>query len=133
MWVKNAIENKPVIGARNFSEVFTWIDAAYDAHNNMRSHTGVSILTGYGIIHGKASKQNINVKISTEADPIGMSEYISYNMWLMMFLKEQVHDIKDHFFKATKVPLSWKRMGETHARATLDILMSDIFREKQDR
>ena len=111
MWVKNAIENKPVIGARNFSEVFTWIDAAYDAHNNMRSHTGVSILTGYGIIHGKASKQNINVKISTEADLIGMSEYISYNMWLMMFLKEQVYDIKDHFFQGNKSAIIMEKNG----------------------
>ena len=111
MWVKNAIENKPVIGERNFSEVFTWIDAAYDAHNNMRSHTGVSILTGYGIIHGKSSKQNINVKISTEADPVGMSEYISYNMWLMMFLKEQVYDIKNHFFQGNKSAITMEKNG----------------------
>ena len=72
----------------NFSEVFTWIDALYDVHDNTRSHTGGAISIVYGIIHGKLSKQNINVQSSTEAELVGMSEYITYNLWLIMFLKE---------------------------------------------
>ena len=77
MWVTNTIEDKRVIGSINLSEVFTWIDAEYDVHNIMRSHTGGAILMGYGVIHVKLSKQNNNVKSSTQAYLVGMSKYIS--------------------------------------------------------
>ena len=29
------------------------------------------------------------------------------------------------FFKTTTLPFSWKRIGETHARAAIDILIPD--------
>ena len=53
VWVKNTIEENRLIGARKFSEVFTWNDAEYAVPDNTRIHTGGSILMGYGIIHGK--------------------------------------------------------------------------------
>ena len=65
MWVINTIEDKCIMGARDLSEVFTWIDALYSVHDTTRIHTGGSISTGYGIIHEKPSKQRVNVNIST--------------------------------------------------------------------
>ena len=62
-----------VIGERNCSEVFTWIDASYDVYDNTRSHIGGAISIRYGIIHGKSPKQKINVKSSTGAEMVGMS------------------------------------------------------------
>ena len=35
-WVLNMIDEKCVIGARNLTELYTWIDAAYTVHANMR-------------------------------------------------------------------------------------------------
>ena len=61
---------------KNNFVVFTCNDALYAVHDNMRSHTGGAISMGYGIIHGKSSKQKLNVKSSTEAELVGMSEYI---------------------------------------------------------
>ena len=58
-FVKNMIKDKIIIGAKTLSDLYTWIDAAYDVHNNIRGHTGGAILMGYGIMHGKASKQKI--------------------------------------------------------------------------
>ena len=48
---------------------------------------------GYGIIHGKSSKQKINTKSSTESELVGVSEYIPYNLWLTMFLAEQCYEM----------------------------------------
>ena len=48
------------------------MDAAYAVHNNMRRHTGGAISMGYVIMHGKAPKQKINVKSSTESEFVGM-------------------------------------------------------------
>ena len=59
----------------------------------MRGHTGGAMLMGYGVIHAKSSKQKINVKISTESEVIGVSEYIPYNLWLVMFLAEQGYEM----------------------------------------
>ena len=70
------INNERIIGATTLRELFTWIDAAYAVHNNMRSHTGGAISMGYGIIHGKSGKQKINVKSSTESELVGTCEYI---------------------------------------------------------
>ena len=68
------IDNDKTIGATTLSELFTFIDSAYEVHNNMRSHTGGAILMGYGMFHGKRSKQKINVKSSTESEIVGACE-----------------------------------------------------------
>ena len=35
-FVKNTIEDKRIIGAKILTDLYKWIDAAYDVHNNMR-------------------------------------------------------------------------------------------------
>jgi hypothetical protein len=37
----------------------------------MRGHTGGAMSFGTGIIHGKASKQKLNTKSSTETEVVG--------------------------------------------------------------
>ena len=88
-YVKNTIKYKRIIGAKTISDLFTWIYAAYAVHNDMRRHTGGAISMGYVIIHGKYSKQKINVKISTESELAGMGKYVPYNIWFMMFRSAQ--------------------------------------------
>ena len=48
---------------------------------------------GYGVLHGKSSKQKINTKSSTESEVVGMTDYIRYNIWLLMFLQAQGYEI----------------------------------------
>ena len=43
----------------------------------MRSRTGGEVSFGTGIIHIKYSNQKLNIKISTEADLVVISEYLS--------------------------------------------------------
>ena len=54
----------------------------------MGGYTGGSITMGISILHGKASKQKINVKSSTESEIVGLSEYLSYTLWMGYFLKK---------------------------------------------
>ena len=42
-YVKNTIKDKRIIGAKTLSDLYTWIDAEYAVHNNMRGHTGSAI------------------------------------------------------------------------------------------
>ena len=56
------------------------IDAAFAVHMDMRSHTGGLTSFGRGMIHCRSSKQKLNTKSSTEAEVVGVSEYIPFNM-----------------------------------------------------
>ena len=93
---ENTIKDKRIIGAKTLTDLYTWIDAAYAVHNNMRGHTGGAISMGYGIMHGKASKQKINIKSSTESELVRMGEYASYNIWFIMFMVAQGYAIKNN-------------------------------------
>ena len=88
-WMNQTKDNTRVIGAKNVHELYTWIDAAFAVHMDMRSHTGGLMSFGRGMIHCRSSKQKLNAKSSTEAEVVGVSEYIPFNLWLTMFLKEQ--------------------------------------------
>ena len=95
-FVKNTIKYKIIIGAKTLTDLYMWIDAAYAVHNNMRGHTGGAISLGYGIMHGKSSKQKINIKSSTESELVGMGEYVPYNIWFRLFMGAQGYAIKNN-------------------------------------
>ena len=46
------------------------------------------------MIHCKSSKQKLNTKSSTEAELVGMSEYLPCNLWARMFMEEQGYKLK---------------------------------------
>ena len=39
----------------------------------------------YGVLHKNASVVRFDTKISTEAWIVGVSEYLPYNLWMMIF------------------------------------------------
>jgi hypothetical protein len=41
----------------------------------------------------KSTKQKLNTKSSTEAEVVGMSDYIPNTIWLRMFLKAQGYSV----------------------------------------
>ena len=93
--VKNTIKDKIIICAKTLTDLYTWIDADYAVHNNMRGHIGGAISMGSGIMHGKASKQKINVKSSTESGLVGMGKYFPYSIWFITFMGAQGYAIKN--------------------------------------
>ena len=61
-YVKNTINDVQIIGAENMMDMYTWVDASYAIHDNMRGHTGGCMSLGHGVFHAKSSKQKINTK-----------------------------------------------------------------------
>ena len=53
---------------------------------------------GRGIVQGKASKQNLNTKISTETELVGASDYIPWTVWAKWFLGEQGYTLERNIF-----------------------------------
>ena len=62
---------------------------------NMHSHTGGTMSFGFGIVHAKSSTQKLNTKSSTEAELVAVSEYLSYHIWMVNFMKSQGYEIKN--------------------------------------
>ena len=90
------IDEERIIAAGSLQHVYTWVDAAYAVHPDYKSHTGGAMSMGRGILHSKSTRQKLNTKSSTEAELVGVSEYLPFNIWLRMFLKEQGYDLDEN-------------------------------------
>ena len=70
-----------------------FIDASYGVHADGKSHTGLVLMMGRGVIICKSVKQKINTKSSTEAELVALSDSISMAIWCRNFLEEQGYDM----------------------------------------
>jgi hypothetical protein len=66
----------------------TFVDASYGVHHDRKSHSGMAITLGKGVIAVKSTKQKIMSKSSTEAELIAASDMAGYALHLYAFLKE---------------------------------------------
>ena len=48
---------------------------------------------GLGTIHCKSSSQKINTRSTTESELVGVSEYLPYDIWYILFYAEQGYKI----------------------------------------
>ena len=111
-FLNGTIEDERTIGADSLTEIFTWIDAAYAVHDNMRSHMGGLISLGTGVVHAKSSMEKINTKSSTEAELVGLAEYLPYNIWFLHFMRAQGYDVKNNtIYQDNKSAILMERNG----------------------
>ena len=113
-FAKQTIGDKRTIGASSLSDLYTWIDAAYAVHPDMKSQTGGLMSLGHGAIHCKSSKQKLNTKSSTESELVGMSDYLPYNLWARMFLSEQGYELNTNtIFQDNQSAIRMETNGRT--------------------
>ena len=74
----------------------TWIDASYAPHPDTKSHTGGCLSLGRCVVMSKSSKQKLNSKSSTEAEVIGVSDVLPYNLCTIFFLNEQGNQVVEN-------------------------------------
>ena len=84
-FLKQSKEDKRIIECFNLKSLFTWADVQFAVHPNMQSHTGLDMSMVYVIINFCSSKQKLNTESTTESDLVGTSEYVSYNICIVMF------------------------------------------------
>jgi hypothetical protein len=87
-WLYHTVDKPRIIGASSLTELFTWVDAAFAIHPDMRSQTGGCMSFGWGTIHSRSSKQKLNTVSSTEAEIVGVGEYFPRNIHITMFLEQ---------------------------------------------
>ena len=84
------------LSADSMSSVKWWVDASYDVHNDMRSHTGGCMMIGRGALFSKSSTQKLKSKSSTEAELIAANEVLPQILWTRYFLGDQGYIVKNN-------------------------------------
>ena len=92
-YLRNTLGLPRVIGAHRLDILFTWVDASFATHMDMRGHTGGVISFGTGVVSHKSAKQKINTKSSTETEVVGASEYLPWTLWTQRFMAKQRYPI----------------------------------------
>ena len=72
--LKQTIDNKRIMWEDKLIQLFTWFDAAYVTHPNIKIHTGGGMPFSYGHVHCKFIKQQLNTKSSTEDEVVGVRD-----------------------------------------------------------
>ena len=79
-FIQGTINDKRIISTDNIKGLFVWVDASRTMHDDMKGHTGGVMSLGTGILHGKSSKQKLNIRSTTESELVGVSEYLPYDI-----------------------------------------------------
>jgi hypothetical protein len=77
--------------ADNLHVIKWWIDGSFGTHDNMKSHTGGTMSMGYST----STTQKINMKSSTEAELVAVSECMPQVLWTRYFLEAQGYDVRE--------------------------------------
>lgn len=73
-----------------------WIDAAFAVHDDMRSQSGATMTLGKGMVYCSTTKQKLNTRSSTEAELVGVSDFLPQVLWTRYFLNEQGYGLRDN-------------------------------------
>ena len=118
-YLKHTIYDKMIMGAENIIQLCTWVNAAYVVHPDLKIHTGGCMSFGYGMIHFNQSNQKLNTKCSTEAEVVGVSDCLTYNIWIFLLIESQGCDIKQNIlFQDNQSAIKMNRNGNKSCTGT---------------
>ena len=113
-YLRGTIDLTRTIGGDDIRKMKSWIDVSYGTHDDCKSHTGGCISFGWGVILTMCQKQKLNTKSSTEAEIVGVSDFMPNMIWARMFLGEQGIDLVENILyqdnqSAIKIAKNGKR------------------------
>ena len=79
----------------------TWVDALYVTHINIGGYIEWILYMGVGAMLNKFPKQKLNTKSPTEAEIIGVNDYVPWTLWAKRFLEDQGFILKKNTFTKT--------------------------------
>ena len=80
--------------ADNTHVVKWWIDASFAVHPDMKSHSGGTMSMGKGSVYSGSTRQKLNTKSSTEAELVGVDDFMPMIVWTRYFLEAQGYSVK---------------------------------------
>ena len=68
---------------------------------------------GYGMVHFNQINQKLNTKSSTEAEVVGVSDCLTYNIWIFLLIEAQGCDIKQNIlFQDNQSAINMEKNGK---------------------
>jgi len=95
-YLRGTMDECLILGGDSIGSMESWVDAAYGVHNDMKSHTGGCMSWGLGVLLTMCIKQRLNVKSSTEAEVVGVSDFLPNMIWARMFIEAQGYSIDEN-------------------------------------
>jgi hypothetical protein len=80
---------KMVLRCADELRVYSYVDASFAVHSDMKSHTGGIISLGTGSVNVSSKKQQLMTKSSTEAELVGLSDRVPQTIWVRDFMQSQ--------------------------------------------
>ena len=84
-----------ILGADDIQTMYTFVDAAFAVHDDMKSHTG-GVITLVAV--GLPANPPVTMS-STEAELVGASEYLPSTIWVQYFLQAQGFPHRKSYFE----------------------------------
>ena len=91
------VRTLPLTLSSNRSVIFKWwVDALFAVHPNIQVHYigGLSLGRGFPIV--RSTKQNLNTKIPTETEIVGVDDSMPEICWTRYFISAQGYNSKDN-------------------------------------
>ena len=98
-YINATIDKEYILGAHSLTTLRTWVDASFAVHPDMKSHTGGVMSYGRGGIACKSTKQKSNMRSSTHAEMVGVSDYLPNTIWVTRFMTEQGYPPLENFLE----------------------------------
>ena len=99
----------------------------------MKSHTGGVVSFGTGALMSKSSKQKLNTKSSTEAEMVGVSDYLPRAIWAKKFMEGQGYTLKEsRFYQDNQSTIRFEKNDRSRVAPTPATLTLDISSSKTD-
>ena len=83
------------IEADSLNVVKWWVDASFDVHPDMKSHTGATMTLGKGMTYSTSTRQKLNTKSSTEGELVVVNDVLPQVLWTRYFLGAQGYKAAD--------------------------------------
>jgi hypothetical protein len=87
----------PLVLSANGSGIMKWwVDASFAVHPNMRGHSGGGVSLGRGFPIVSSTKQKLNTRSSTEAEIVGVDDFMPAVCWTRYFMMAQGYGVQDN-------------------------------------
>ena len=95
-FLNQTVDNRRVIVADSLSDMFTWIYSLYVFYPDMKISNGGSMSPRLDLIHCLSLKLKLNIKSSIEAEVVKFSDYVTFNIYMRLFMDAQGYPLKSY-------------------------------------
>ena len=94
LFLHSTKKDKLILSVDDLHVIKWWIDASLAVHPDFKSHSGLTMSFGGGAPITGSQKQKLNTRSSTEAELVGVDDFITKVLWTQLFMEEQGYEIE---------------------------------------